>query len=300
MGGRCAGLVGVCSARGGGFVHGVVCREAWLGCDGWVLQVCAHGRAWSTLDGFAENLACKQAGRMHRSVVLVVVSLLSVDAACTVRMAGLKCLGSISLPLTRPHSPTLTPLPCPHDGLAALPLSFSHYLSLSLSHANVRAHTRQAGGAQGVCLFSHSLSISHTHLLTLPHPYLTLLYRLAALKEFAFMRALGDHGFPVPQAIDCNRHAVLMTLLDACPMVQVKKLKHPGQVGLSHFWLCFACFISCFLFPDGIHSRAGLGLRCLGLPSTGSVDVMHSSPGGAALPCSGAGAFVQLEQLTFI
>jgi RIO kinase 2 len=31
------------------------------------------------------------------------------------------------------------------------------------------------------------------------------LSRLAALKEFAFMKALGDHGFPVPEAIDNNR-----------------------------------------------------------------------------------------------
>jgi RIO kinase 2 len=47
------------------------------------------------------------------------------------------------------------------------------------------------------------------------------LSRLAALKEFAFMKALGDHGFPVPNAIDNNRHAVLMELVDAQPLVQV-------------------------------------------------------------------------------
>lgn len=44
------------------------------------------------------------------------------------------------------------------------------------------------------------------------------------------MKALGDHGFPVPQAVDNNRHAVLMTMLDAHPLVQVKKLQHPAQV----------------------------------------------------------------------
>ena len=36
------------------------------------------------------------------------------------------------------------------------------------------------------------------------------LSRLAALKEFAFMKALEEHGFPVPNAIDCNQHCVLM------------------------------------------------------------------------------------------
>ena len=44
------------------------------------------------------------------------------------------------------------------------------------------------------------------------------------------MKALGEHGFPVPVAIDSNRHAVLMTLVEACPMVQVKELSNPGQV----------------------------------------------------------------------
>lgn len=89
------------------------------------------------------------------------------------------------------------------------------------------------------------------------------LSRLAALKEFAFMKALGEHGLPVPQvrppacpparsrplafvwkprvssqpanaegascvissvlqAIDHNRHAVLMNMLDAYPLVQVR------------------------------------------------------------------------------
>ena len=36
------------------------------------------------------------------------------------------------------------------------------------------------------------------------------LSRLAALKEHAFMRALGDHGLRVPAAVDHNRHAVLI------------------------------------------------------------------------------------------
>lgn len=35
------------------------------------------------------------------------------------------------------------------------------------------------------------------------------------------MSALGSHGFPVPEAIENNRHAVLMSLVDAYPLVQV-------------------------------------------------------------------------------
>jgi RIO kinase 2 len=56
------------------------------------------------------------------------------------------------------------------------------------------------------------------------------LSRLAALKEYAFMKALGDHGLPVPKAIDHNRHAVLMTLLDAYPLVQVRQLSNPRRL----------------------------------------------------------------------
>ncbi|OAE26191.1 hypothetical protein AXG93_3457s1170 [Marchantia polymorpha subsp. ruderalis] len=53
------------------------------------------------------------------------------------------------------------------------------------------------------------------------------LSRLAALKEYAFMKALGEHGFPVPEAIDCNRHCVLMSLVPGYPLVQVKELANP-------------------------------------------------------------------------
>ena len=56
------------------------------------------------------------------------------------------------------------------------------------------------------------------------------LSRLAALKEFAFMKALGENGMPVPEAIECNRHAVLMSLVHAQPMVQVREFKNPERV----------------------------------------------------------------------
>ena len=39
------------------------------------------------------------------------------------------------------------------------------------------------------------------------------LSRFAALKEFSFMKALKEHDFPVPNAVDCNRHCVLMSLV---------------------------------------------------------------------------------------
>ncbi|KAL0910606.1 hypothetical protein M5K25_021605 [Dendrobium thyrsiflorum] len=56
------------------------------------------------------------------------------------------------------------------------------------------------------------------------------LSRLAALKEFAFMKALGEHEFPVPRAVDCNRHCVIMSLVQGYPLVQVKQLQNPDEV----------------------------------------------------------------------
>lgn len=50
------------------------------------------------------------------------------------------------------------------------------------------------------------------------------LSRLAALKEYAFMRALGDHGFPVPQAVDNNRWVGRVLLAGVCCWWSV--LKH--------------------------------------------------------------------------
>ena len=34
------------------------------------------------------------------------------------------------------------------------------------------------------------------------------------MREFAYMKALYDRGFPVPEPIDFNRHAVVMQLLE--------------------------------------------------------------------------------------
>lgn len=48
--------------------------------------------------------------------------------------------------------------------------------------------------------------------------------RLAALKEFEFMKALRAAGFPVPEPVGQNRHTVIMSLIDAFPMRQISKV----------------------------------------------------------------------------
>ncbi|XP_072439570.1 serine/threonine-protein kinase RIO2 isoform X2 [Chiloscyllium punctatum] len=44
------------------------------------------------------------------------------------------------------------------------------------------------------------------------------LSRLAAMKEYAYMKALYDRGFPVPKPVDFNRHAVVMELVNGYPI----------------------------------------------------------------------------------
>lgn len=54
------------------------------------------------------------------------------------------------------------------------------------------------------------------------------LSRLAAMKEFAFMQALREEGFPVPDPISQSRHTILMTLIDAHPMRQISAVSDPA------------------------------------------------------------------------
>ena len=54
--------------------------------------------------------------------------------------------------------------------------------------------------------------------------------RLASLKEYAFMKALYDKGFPTPVPIDSNRHGICMSLVEAYPMTQVSVIPHPQKV----------------------------------------------------------------------
>jgi len=46
--------------------------------------------------------------------------------------------------------------------------------------------------------------------------------RLAAIKEYAFMKALHANGFPTPVPIDQSRHVVAMSKVPGFPMAQIK------------------------------------------------------------------------------
>ena len=55
------------------------------------------------------------------------------------------------------------------------------------------------------------------------------LSRLAALREYSFMKALYDHGFNVPIPLDVNRHCILMNKINGYPLSQVSSLRSPGR-----------------------------------------------------------------------
>ncbi|KAK3202625.1 hypothetical protein GRF29_154g207655 [Pseudopithomyces chartarum] len=54
--------------------------------------------------------------------------------------------------------------------------------------------------------------------------------RLAAIKEFEFMKALRREGFPVPEPLGQNRHTVVMGLIDAFPMRQISTVGEPAAL----------------------------------------------------------------------
>jgi len=56
------------------------------------------------------------------------------------------------------------------------------------------------------------------------------LSRLAAQKEFAFMKMLYDEGFPVPKPLDQNRHAVVMEYLDAILLNNIQEMPEAQMV----------------------------------------------------------------------
>ncbi|XP_046400070.1 serine/threonine-protein kinase rio2 [Ischnura elegans] len=50
------------------------------------------------------------------------------------------------------------------------------------------------------------------------------LSRISATKEFAYMKALHDRGFPVPTPIDFCRHCIVMELIEGLPLTQVHEV----------------------------------------------------------------------------
>lgn len=54
------------------------------------------------------------------------------------------------------------------------------------------------------------------------------LSRLAAMKEYAFMKVLRREGFPVPEPIGQSRHTVIMEFIDSFPLRQIESVPDPA------------------------------------------------------------------------
>jgi RIO kinase 2 len=59
------------------------------------------------------------------------------------------------------------------------------------------------------------------------------LSRLAAIKEYAFMCALHERGFPVPRPLGQSRHVVVMQLVDGVPLNQIGELGDAPKVATA-------------------------------------------------------------------
>lgn len=56
------------------------------------------------------------------------------------------------------------------------------------------------------------------------------LSRISATKEFAYMKALKNRGFPIPNPIDFNRHCIIMELVDGYPLQNINEVENPGDL----------------------------------------------------------------------
>ncbi|XP_063676561.1 uncharacterized protein LOC134812887 [Bolinopsis microptera] len=56
------------------------------------------------------------------------------------------------------------------------------------------------------------------------------LSRLAAEREYSFLKALFERGYPVPEPLSWNRHAIVMKLVPGYPLSQVNKIANPAKV----------------------------------------------------------------------
>lgn len=56
------------------------------------------------------------------------------------------------------------------------------------------------------------------------------LSRLAAMKEYAFMKVLKREGFPVPEPIGQSRHTVIMEFINSFPLRQIESVPDPASL----------------------------------------------------------------------
>ena len=97
--------------------------------------------------------------------------------------------------------------------------------------------SQEAGGGQA-CLKLHRLGRTcfrkarekrdyHKNRRSMNWLYLS---RISATKEFAYMKALKDRGFPVPKPIDFNRHCIVMELVQGYLLQNIAEVDDPEEL----------------------------------------------------------------------
>merc|ERR1719154_831873 len=56
------------------------------------------------------------------------------------------------------------------------------------------------------------------------------LSRISATREFAYMKALKDRGFPIPNPVDFNRHCIVMDLVQGYLLQNINEVDDPAEL----------------------------------------------------------------------
>ena len=111
--------------------------------------------------------------------------------------------------------------------------------------------------------------------------------RLSALKEFAFMKVLKVNGFRVPEPVAQSRHTVVMELIDAFPLRQIREVPNPA--GLYAGLIDIVLRLATFGLIHGDFNEFNILIReeeTPGIEKAGNTETEHpdSKPGITLIP----------------
>lgn len=108
--------------------------------------------------------------------------------------------------------------------------------------------------------------------------------RLAALKEFTFMKALKENGFPVPEPLAQSRHTIVMSLIDAFPLRQISSVPDPASLYAELINMILR--IASFGLIHGDFNEFNILIEEKYPTSTPSIDPAQSEPQSKLSPTS--------------
>jgi RIO kinase 2 len=106
--------------------------------------------------------------------------------------------------------------------------------------------------------------------------------KLAAMREYAVLKALYDTGFPVPQPVGCNRHTLVMSLVDGTPLRSVSSVPDPTALYAQLIELILR--LARFGLIHGDFNEFNILIE--EIPSSDTSDSSASSPSPSSAPSS--------------